>query len=80
MSTSPEDPSIRFLTRAEVLELHRLQLERFGGRPGVRDLGLLDSALGMPAAGVAGQLLHSDPTEKAAAVAFFRANARRRTE
>jgi death on curing protein len=34
-----------------VLELHRRLLERFGGLEGVRDLGLLDSALARPRSG-----------------------------
>lgn len=36
----------KFLTRAEVLRLHEMQLEFFGGSAGVRDLGLLESAMG----------------------------------
>jgi death-on-curing protein len=34
-----------FLRKDEVLEIHRLQLEQFGGLPGLREEGLLDSAL-----------------------------------
>ena len=34
-----------FPRKAEVLEIHRQLLEEFGGRPGLRDEGLLDSAL-----------------------------------
>lgn len=34
-----------FPRKAEVLEIHRRLLEQFGGRPGLRDEGLLDSAL-----------------------------------
>jgi death on curing protein len=34
-----------FPRKAEVLEIHRQLLEYFGGRPGLRDEGLLDSAL-----------------------------------
>lgn len=40
-----------FPTLEETLELHRLLLERFGGQPGVRDLGMLQSALGRPQTG-----------------------------
>ena len=35
-----------FLTLEEVLEIHRVQLERYGGAAGIRDLGLLQSAPG----------------------------------
>ncbi len=38
-------------TLDEALELHRILLERFGGAPGVRDLGLLQSALSRPQSG-----------------------------
>ena len=49
-----------FLTLAEVLEIHRDQIERYGGDSGTRDRGLLESAVAMPAAGVRGQYLHGD--------------------
>jgi len=39
-----------FLTLAEVLEIHQDQIARYGGHPGIRDLGLLKSALGAPMA------------------------------
>jgi hypothetical protein len=35
---------IRYLTKEEVIELHRRALESFGGMPGLRDGGLFDSA------------------------------------
>lgn len=38
-------------TLAETLELHRVLIERFGGTGGVRDLGLLESALKRPQTG-----------------------------
>jgi len=41
----------QFVTLEEALFLHARLLERFGGRPGVRDLGLLDSALARPRSG-----------------------------
>src|SRR5262245_50033502 len=70
MEEMPEASSPRFLSRDEVLEIHRQQIERFGGRPGVRDVGLLDSALAMPAAGIGGERLHGDAYEMAAAYLF----------
>ncbi len=39
-----------FLSREKVLELHRISLERHGGMDGLRDPGLLDSALMQPEA------------------------------
>lgn len=59
-----------FLSLAEVLEIHRDQIERYGGHTGLRDLGLLQSALAMPAAGFGGRYLHSDLIEMAAAYLF----------
>lgn len=40
-----------FLTLAEVLALHRDLIRRFGGNGGVRDPGLLESALARPRSG-----------------------------
>jgi len=59
-----------FLSLAEVLEIHRDQIERYGGHAGLRDLGVLQSALAMPAAGFGGRYLHSDLIEMAAAYLF----------
>ena len=43
--------SVQFLTHDEVLEIHSRLVDRFGGEAGVRDLGLLDSALFRPQTG-----------------------------
>lgn len=43
--------SVAFLTRDEALEIQRALLDRFGGPAGVRDLGLLESALYRPQTG-----------------------------
>ncbi len=40
-----------FLTVDEVLAIHARLIERFGGSPGVRDAGLLESALYRPCTG-----------------------------
>jgi death-on-curing protein len=56
-----------FLSIGEVLEIHRDQINRYGGEPGIRDLGLLQSALAMPAAGFGGRFVHGDLYEMAAA-------------
>lgn len=49
---------IRYLTKAEVVELHRRSVERFGGQFGCRDEGLLDSAVAQPQAAFAGKDLY----------------------
>jgi death-on-curing protein len=59
-----------FLTRENVLTIHADLLFHFGGSPGIRDEGLLDSALAMPAAGFGDQLLHPDVPSMAAAYLF----------
>ena len=59
-----------FLTLAEVLDIHRLQIEEFGGTQGLRDLGLLESALAVPQASFGGESLHKSLFEMAAAYAY----------
>ena len=59
-----------FLTLDEVLALHADQIERYGGSLGVRDLGLLESALATPAATFGGEFLHPTVHEMAAAHLF----------
>ena len=59
-----------FLSLDEVIELHRDQIERYGGSAGIRDMGLLQSAIAMPQAGFGGQFLHADLFEMAAAYLF----------
>lgn len=58
------------LSLEEVIEIHRDQIERHGGSPGIRDMGLLQSAVAMPQASFGGQLLHADLFEMAAAYLF----------
>ena len=55
--------SIQFLTTDEVLEIHHRLIEHFGGPAGVRDLGLLESALYRPQTGY-----YKDLSEMAAAL------------
>jgi len=59
-----------FLTLDEVLEIHQDQLGRYGGSAGIRDLGLLQSALAQPKATFGRQFLHADLFEMAAAYLF----------
>jgi death-on-curing protein len=61
---------VTFLTVADVLELHALQLERFGGGAGIRSLPLLESAVAQPEASFGGAYLHADAFEMAAAYLF----------
>ena len=59
-----------FLTLDEVLELHSESISRYGGSDGIRDMGLLQSALAMPAASFGGQYLHPDLPAMGAALLF----------
>ena len=59
-----------FLTLDEVLALHEDQIRRYGGCQGLRDLGLLSSAIGTPAATFDGVFLHNDRFEMAAAYLY----------
>lgn len=61
---------IEFLSLPEVIEIHRDQIERYGGSLGVRDFGLLQSAIAMPMAQFGGEFLHGDLFEMAAAYLF----------
>jgi death-on-curing protein len=59
-----------FLTIDEILEIHTDQIARYGGMAGVRDVGLLQSALAQPQATFGGQFLHADLFDMAAAYLF----------
>ncbi|MBN2022251.1 MAG: type II toxin-antitoxin system death-on-curing family toxin [Pirellulales bacterium] len=59
-----------FLSLGEILAIHRDQIARYGGLEGVRDWGLLQSAMAMPGAGFGGRFLHGDLCEMAAAYLF----------
>jgi death-on-curing protein len=53
-----------------VLLIHAEQLARYGGSAGIRDRGLLESAVAMPRASAGGEFAHTDPFAMAAAYAF----------
>ena len=62
--------SPEFLTLAEVLEIHHAQIDRYGGSQGIRDRGLLESALAVPEASFGGDYLHPTLFAMAAAYAY----------
>jgi death-on-curing protein len=64
----PGEP--RFLSTDEVLTLHETGIDAFGGSHGIREAGLLDSALAMPRQGFGGQYVHEFPFGMAAAYLF----------
>jgi len=61
---------IRFLGLDEVLALHSDQIARYGGSDGVRDLGLLESAVAVAEASFGSDYLHATLPEMAAAYLF----------
>ena len=61
---------IRFLSVENVVELQRRTLEREGGSPGIRDRGLLESAVASARQSFGGEMLHPDVASKAAAYLY----------
>ncbi len=62
--------SPEFLTVEDVLDIHARQMERYGGVSGIRDVGLLESAVAQPQATFQGQFVHADLFAMAAAYLF----------
>jgi death-on-curing protein len=59
-----------FLDLERVLHIHRSMIKTYGGTSGVRDAGLLHSAIAMPQASFGGDYLHADLFEMAAAYLY----------
>jgi death on curing protein len=60
-----------FLALDEVIEIHHDQIKRYGGHPGIGDVGILKSTIAMPLATFDGNYLHADIYEMAAAYLFY---------
>ncbi len=60
----------RYLSLAEVLKLHGLIIAESGGSDGLRDLGMLESALGQSRQTFGGEDLYPSLSSKAAALGF----------
>jgi death-on-curing protein len=63
-------PDPVFLKVSEVLELHDEAIRRFGGSPGIRDLGLIESAVLAPQQTFGGSYLYQTLEEMGAAYLF----------
>jgi death-on-curing protein len=61
---------MRYLSLGEIVDLHQALLEQTGGATGIRDLGMLESALAQPRATFGGDDLHTTLIAKAAALGF----------
>lgn len=64
------EPDVTFLSVEDVLHIHENTLQHEGGARGLRDQGLLDSAVAMPQQRFGGELLHEDLASMAAAYLF----------
>ena len=53
---------------SEVEKIHDILIDRFGGANGIRDKGILESAIGRPFQTFDGKDLYPDPVDKAAAI------------
>ena len=53
----------------DVLTIHEFSIKDFGGSSGIRDIGLLESAIARPFQTFGGEELYPSPLDKAAAVA-----------
>ncbi len=60
--------NVRYLSLDVVIAIHDDLIERYGGSFGIRDVGLLHSALSRPQATFAGEDLYPDLLDKAAAL------------
>ncbi len=65
MSSGP-----KFLTFEQVLLLHKIQIDEFGGSHGVKDEGLLRSAIAQPESGIGDDYFHKNIHTMAAAYLF----------
>ena len=63
MAADSQSSHVQYLSLDEVLEIHQRLIARFGGTPGIRDQGLLESALYRPQTGY-----YEDLTSMAAAL------------
>jgi len=61
---------IRFLTVQEVIKLHDIAVERFGGALGIRNKGLLESAIAQPKLVIFEKYVYKDLFQMAGAYAF----------
>jgi death on curing protein len=62
--------NVHYLSVDNVLRLHRLAIDQFGGAQGIRDAALLESAVMTPQAAFGGHELHPDMPSKCAAYLY----------
>lgn len=60
----------QYLEISHVMAIHQVLIEKYGGLHGLRDRGLLDSALSQPRQSAFGEDIYPDTPSKAAAYAY----------
>ncbi|MEX0724140.1 MAG: type II toxin-antitoxin system death-on-curing family toxin [Gracilimonas sp.] len=61
---------MKFLEKEIILKFHEDQIDLYGGKKGIRDEGLLESALAQPQVTFGGEYVHQDLFEMAAAYGY----------
>jgi len=69
LPTSEKGPLEPLISLQELVWLHTVAVTEFGGSSGIRDRGLLESAIARPLASFAGKNLYDDPFKRAGALA-----------
>jgi death on curing protein len=69
LPTSEEGPVKPLISLEGLVWMHTVAVEEFGGSTGIRDRGLLESALARPLASFGGRNLYDTPYKRAAALA-----------
>lgn len=59
---------VKFITVTRVLAIHSYAVKRYGGSEGIRDLGLIESAVARPQSGFGGKYLYENIFDMAAAI------------
>jgi len=72
--TAPAAPGIEFLEAEHVVVLHHRQLARYGGADGLRDRGLLESAVAQAQMTFGGEFVHQGLFAMAGAYLFHIVN------
>ena len=69
MPTSEKGPVGPLISLEELVWMHTVAVAEFGGSQGIRDRGLLESAIARPLASFGGKNLYDTPFKRAAALA-----------
>jgi death-on-curing protein len=69
LPTSEQGPVQPLISLEQLVWMHTVAVTEFGGSNGIRDRGLLESALARPSASFGGKNLYDTPFKRAAALA-----------